>query len=95
MQDSASELRRIPLPRTPVNRLASDTPKAEDKCVIQHTVLYDTDLPDDPCYTRYLQTTAIAYGRLISVSVMCVGVDASSSRLFKGSAPQNGGYRVQ
>src|ERR671911_618379 len=72
MQGRESELRRIPLPRTPVNRLASDTPKAEDKCVIQHTVLYDTDLPDDPCYTRYLQTTAIAYGRLISVSVECV-----------------------
>jgi hypothetical protein len=23
-----------------VNRVASDTPRAEDKCVIQHTVLY-------------------------------------------------------
>jgi hypothetical protein len=48
MHDPASELPRIPLPRTPVNRLASDTPRAEDKCVIQHTVLYDTDLSDDP-----------------------------------------------
>jgi hypothetical protein len=42
------ELSRILLPRTRVIRLASDTPRAEDKCVIQHTVLYDTDLPDDP-----------------------------------------------
>ena len=31
-----------------VNRHALDTPRAEDKCVIQHTVLYDTDLPDYP-----------------------------------------------
>src|SRR5215218_5911351 len=44
MQDLGYELPRIPIPRTPVNRLASDTPRAEDKCVIQHTVLYDTDL---------------------------------------------------
>jgi hypothetical protein len=39
IQDPGSELRRIPLPRRWVNRLASDTPRAEDKCVIQHTVL--------------------------------------------------------
>src|SRR5919112_4747804 len=60
--------------------------------VIRHKVPCDTDTPYSTCYTRYLQKTAIACGRLISVSVMCV--DASSSRLFKGSAPQNGGYRV-
>jgi hypothetical protein len=48
MQHPASELRRIPLPRTSVNRVASNTPRAEDKCVIQHTVLYDTVLPYDP-----------------------------------------------
>jgi hypothetical protein len=48
IQDDGYGLPRILLPRTPVNRLASDTPRAEDKCVIQHTVLYDTDLSDDP-----------------------------------------------
>ena len=45
MQDAGYELRRIVLPRTRVNRVASDTPRAEDKCVIQHIVLYDTDTP--------------------------------------------------
>src|SRR5215216_1217280 len=48
MHDPANELPRMCLPRTSVNRLASGTPRAEDKCVIQHTVLWDTDLPDDP-----------------------------------------------
>jgi hypothetical protein len=44
----ACELRRIHLPRTRVNRLAPDVPRNEDKRVVQHTVRYDTDLPDDP-----------------------------------------------
>src|SRR5215211_7999345 len=39
---------RIHLLRGWVNRVASDVPRAEHKCVIQHTVLYDTDSPDDP-----------------------------------------------
>src|SRR5215204_590213 len=43
--DCYGELRRIPLPRTPVNRVASDTPRAEDKRVIQQIVRYDTDIP--------------------------------------------------
>jgi hypothetical protein len=42
------EVRRINLPRTLLNRVASDALRAYDKRVIQHTVLYDTDLPDDP-----------------------------------------------
>jgi hypothetical protein len=34
------------LPRTRVNRVALDALRAEDKCVLQHTVLYDTETPD-------------------------------------------------
>src|SRR5215204_3233587 len=39
------ELRKITLPRTRVNTVASETPRAEDKRVIQHTVRCGTDTP--------------------------------------------------
>src|SRR5215212_4914574 len=42
------EVPRIPLPRTRMNSVASDVLRGYDKRVIQHTVLYDTDLPDHP-----------------------------------------------
>jgi hypothetical protein len=42
------EVRRTPFSCRWVNRVASDALRAYDKPVIQHPVLYDTDLPDDP-----------------------------------------------
>jgi hypothetical protein len=43
-----TQLRRINLLQRWVNRLASDAPRAEDNCVIQYIVRYDTDSPDHP-----------------------------------------------
>ena len=40
MQNPATGLRRIPLPRTPLNRLSSDAPRAREI-----RILYDTQLP--------------------------------------------------
>ena len=62
---------------------------------MRHKVPRDTDIPDYTCYTRYVHKTAIAYGRLISVSVMSVSGRFFESPSLLGSAPQNGGYRVQ
>jgi hypothetical protein len=55
---------------------------------MRHMVPCDTDTPYGTCYTKYLQKTAIAYGRLISVSVTRTLLRVAS---FKGSAPQETG----
>src|SRR5215208_3934736 len=64
---------------------------AQDESVLKHKVPSDTDFSARTCYTRYLENS----DRLRSLDIRWRHVDASSSRLFKGSAPQNGGYRVQ
>src|SRR5215203_4924355 len=51
---------------------------------MRHIVPRDTDTPYSTCYTRYLDKTAIACGRLISVSVTRTLLRVGS---FTGSAP--------
>jgi hypothetical protein len=57
-----------------------------------HKVPCDTDIPYSTCYTKYLDKTAIACGRLISVSVTTTLLRVAS---FRARPHKNGGYRVQ
>jgi hypothetical protein len=77
-------------PGVPFPTLASPRPRGFWG-VMGHKVPCGTDTPESVCYTRYLENS----DRLRSLDIRWRHRDASSSRLFKGSAPQNGGYRVQ
>src|SRR5215203_2213283 len=65
--------------------------------VMRHKVPCDTDTPYSTCYTRYLEKTAIACGRLIAVSVTrtLLRVGSVSARPHKtgdtGCSGQRGG----
>ena len=56
MQDPASGLPRILLPRTRVNRAASDAPRSYEKPLIQNPVLYGTECFRTLTFPRVLDT---------------------------------------
>jgi hypothetical protein len=51
MHDPANELRRITLPRTPVNRASEVASGAKDECVRKHKVPCSTEFPTDSGYS--------------------------------------------
>jgi len=72
------ELRRRPLPRTPLNKPSADALGAQDESVLKHKLPSDTDFSARTCYTRYLKNS----DRLRSLDIRWRQKDASSSRLF-------------
>src|SRR5829696_6420271 len=88
------EVRRTHLPRARVNRGTSYAPRVYDKPLIQSTWCFTTltfqtilDTLDTYRHQRSLKVARYPLASRVDVS--------SSPLLLLGSAPQNGGYRVQ